>query len=105
MEERLLIHTNWNNGQSSQTITGLCAGTYNVTTTDSNSCSTINSAIIQEPNPLIINVWINGSNLVATSGFISYQWYNSSGIPITGDTTEVFNPTSSDGYYVVVTDY
>ena len=57
-----------------------------------------------QTNPLIINVWINGSSLVATSGFTSYQWYNSSGIPITGDTTEVFNPTSSDGYYVVVTD-
>ena len=95
---------NWNSGQSSQTITGLCAGMYNVTTTDSNSCSTINSAIINEPNPLIINIWINGSSLVATSGFVSYQWYSSGGILIPGETSEIFNPTSSDGYYVVVTD-
>jgi len=94
----------WTNGQSTQTATGLCAGFYNVTITDANNCLVINSDIINEPNPLLINVWIDGTSLVATNGFATYQWYNGGGILIPGATSEIFNPTSMGEYYVVVTD-
>ncbi|MDA0890275.1 MAG: T9SS type A sorting domain-containing protein, partial [Bacteroidetes bacterium] len=69
-----------------------------------NSCSAINSTIVNEPSPLLINVNINGASLVATSGFVTYQWYTASGTPIAGATSEIFNPSSMGGYYVVVTD-
>jgi hypothetical protein len=94
----------WNSGQTSQTATALCAGFYNVTITDANNCSIINSSIINEPNPILINVWINGTSLEATSSFSSYQWYTVNGTPITGATSPIFNPTSMGEYYVVVND-
>ncbi len=93
----------WDDGQTTQTATGLCAGFYNVTITDANNCSTINSAVVNEPSPILINILINGNSLIATSGFSSYQWYNANGTLIPGATSEIFNPTSMGEYYVVVT--
>ena len=94
----------WNNGQTTQTATNLCAGFYNVTITDNNNCSVINSAIINEPNPIFVNVWINGNSIEATSGFSSYQWYTSNGNIIAGATSNIFYPSSMGEYYVIVND-
>ena len=94
----------WTNGDSTQTATGLCAGFYNVTITDTNGCINTNSAIINEPNPLLINIWIDGNNLVATSGFSSYQWYDNNGTPISGDTNSIFTPVGTGAYYVSISD-
>jgi len=82
----------------------LCAGIYNVTITDGNNCINANVAIINEPNPLLINIWIDGSNVVATSEFSSYQWYNNNNIPISGATDSIFTPTGIGVYYVSVSD-
>lgn len=88
----------WTNGTNN-----LCAGFYNVTITDNNGCSAINSAIVNEPSPMPINIWIDGEKIIATSNFSSYQWYYANGDPIPGATTEIFEPTSVGEYYVVVT--
>ncbi len=45
----------WHNGQNTQTATGLCAGSYEVTITDGNSCTTTNSVTITEPTAISIN--------------------------------------------------
>ena len=84
--------------------TNLCAGIYNVTITDANGCLASNSAIIYEPNPLVINIWINVNTIEATSGFATYQWFDANGNPISGATSEIFSPSSMGEYYVVVTD-
>ena len=42
----------WSNGLTNYVITGLCAGSYNLTVTDSNNCVESSSVIITEPNPL-----------------------------------------------------
>ena len=89
----------WSNGNNN-----LCAGFYNVTITDSNNCIAINSAIINEPNPILVNIWIEGDSIVATSGFTSYQWYFSDGTQISGATSNIFEPSTIGEYYVVVTD-
>jgi len=89
----------WTNGASN-----LCAGFYNVIITDINGCIASNSAIVNEPNPLLINIWIDGSNIIATSGFISYQWYDNDNNPINGETDSIFIPLSMGVYYVTVTD-
>jgi len=94
----------WTNGDSTQTATDLCAGFYSITITDANGCLNTNSAIINEPNPLLINVWIDGNNVVATSGFSSYQWYDNNDTLISGDTNSIFTPAGAGAYYVSVSD-
>ena len=89
----------WANGASN-----LCAGFYNLVITDINGCVASNSAIVNEPNPLIINISIDGSNIIATSGFISYQWYDNNNNPINGATDSIFTPLEMGIYYVTVTD-
>ena len=82
----------------------LCAGFYNVTVTDSNGCLATNSTIINEPNPVIVNIWQNGNTIEATTGFVSYQWYDGVGNAINGATNDTFTPTVQGEYSVAVTD-
>ncbi len=82
----------------------LCSGNYNVTITDANGCLATNTAIVYEPFPLAINIWINGNTIEATSGFDSYQWYYANGTLIPGETSEIYEPLSVGEYYVVVAD-
>ena len=42
--------------------------------------------------------------LEATSGFVSYQWLDDQGMPITGETSNEFFPSSAGEYSVEVTD-
>ena len=90
---------NWPNGTSN-----LCAGFYNVITTDVNGCINSNSVVVNEPSPLIINVSIVGNTIVATSGFTSYQWYDNYNNQIIGATDSIFNPPGMASYYVSVSD-
>ena len=84
--------------------TSLCAGNYNVITTDANNCITVDNFIINEPFPLEINVWLNGVNLQATSGFSSYQWFFENGNAIQGANSEIFSPQTTGIYYVIASD-
>ena len=47
---------NWSNTQTTQKITGLAAGNYNVTITDKNSCSSVSTVTIVEPTAIKNNV-------------------------------------------------
>ena len=87
----------WDYGTSN-----LCAGLYNVIITDSNNCTSVNNAIVNEPDPLLINIYISDSTLVATSGYDSYQWYSADGNIINGATNETFTPNTVGEYYVIV---
>ena len=87
----------WDYGTSN-----LCAGLYNVIITDLNNCTSVNNAIVSEPDPLLINIYISDSTLVATSGYNSYQWYSADGNIVNGATNETFTPNTVGEYYVVV---
>ncbi len=87
----------WDYGTSN-----LCAGLYNVIITDLNNCTSVNNAIVSEPDPLLINIYISDSSLVATSGYNSYQWYSADGNIVNGATNETFTPNTVGEYYVVV---
>ncbi len=92
-------------GQTTQTITGLCPGSYSVTVTDAASSTATSVITITEPGPF--NATVNGNftinsgdmtQLTATGGG-SYLWS-------TGDTTGsiTVSPTSNTVYNVIVTD-
>lgn len=99
----------WSNGMTASAITGLSAGTYQLTTSDAYSCETVNSFIINEPTVLqsnnsAVNVSCNGGTngaiqLTASGGTApySYSWSN-------GSTSQNLNNVSAGNYSVNITD-
>ena len=90
--------------QLSQTASGLCSGSFNVTVTDNNGCVSTELITIIEPQPILVNIWQYDDMLEATSGFISYQWLDEQLNPIIGEISNEFYPTSPGEYSVEVTD-
>jgi gliding motility-associated-like protein len=80
--------------QNTQTATGLTAGTWYVTVTDANFCSSIDTIVVTQPAPpqdtlSITAVFCEGDSmgmLYAPAGFGQYQWYY--------DTTAVASATA-----------
>ncbi len=77
---------NWGGGITSQNRTGLSGGTYTVTVTDANSCSSVNAISVYQPNALtlttaVTNVACNGQNsgainltVTGGTGAYTYNW-------------------------------
>jgi len=102
----------WSNGQTTQTATGLCPGTYTVTVTDNNGCTRTNTISIIQPNPLLVNVvgtslaCFNDCDAVATatiSGGTPLYTIVWSGNP-TGQGTTTISGLCSGTYTINVTD-
>ncbi len=99
----------WNNGQATQTATGLAAGTYTLTVTDANGCSRTHTVTITQPNGMSItgsgiNILCNGqangsatASVTGGSGLYTYSWNN-------GQTTQAATGLGAGTYTVVVTD-
>lgn len=103
----------WNDSliQNTQLATGLCAGNYSVTVTDSNGCITNADVIVNEPSPLVVEASVIpaycggrciGSALsVASGGNGSYQYqWNDSLAQQTAEATGL----CTGNYSVTVTD-
>lgn len=101
----------WSTGATSQTITGLQAGTYSVTITDANSCQKlISNILVSQPtvltaNPTQTNVsCFNGANGTATvtptggAGGYTYLWAHS------GSTNASVTGLTAGTYSVKITD-
>ncbi len=100
----------WNNGQTTQTISGLAAGTYTVTTTDANLCTRLRSAsitIIAPPVATLDSVknvrcfgTLTGAVYVTVTGGAAprvYQWTN-------GAATQDITNVAAGAYTLTVTD-
>ena len=99
----------WSNGETSEDIQFLTAGTYTVTVTDANGCSETISQTITEPEPITVEDTIhNVSCYGGNDGYIdisvsggtppySYTWSN-------GDSTQDINNLIEGNYSVTVTD-
>ncbi len=100
----------WNNGQTSQTATGLAAGSYTVTVTDNNGCSTTAAYTITggvgptisgvNPTNVLCNGGTNGSATATGTGgtgTLTYSWSN-------GQATSNATGLTAGTYTVTVTD-
>ncbi len=100
---------NWSSGQTTSAITGLAAGTYNVTVTDVNGCLSTQSVIITQPVASLTitsgstNAACGSSNgtvsITATGGTPTYI-YNWS----TGQTTTTVTGLTAGTYTIITTD-
>lgn len=102
---------NWSNGSTSEDVSGLAAGTYSVTITDSNGCSIVNGSNTVNANGVpsislnnVTNVSCiglsNGAVNISVSGGqgpYTYSWNN-------GQTTEDLNALTTGTYSVTLTD-
>jgi gliding motility-associated-like protein len=98
----------WSNGRTTEDISGIAAGTYNVTVTDANGCTSSSSATITQPAvlssstlsitdatcsvPGAVNISVSGG----TAGY-TFIWSN-------GRTTEDITGISGGSYTVTITD-
>ncbi|MBI4646927.1 MAG: hypothetical protein HY738_10130, partial [Bacteroidia bacterium] len=100
----------WSNGDITEDISGLFAGTYTVTITDANNCTAIISATVTEPASVLsvstsqTNVNCNGGNdgsatATPSGGTLpySYSWTG-------GFTTQTINSLTAGTYSCTVTD-
>lgn len=99
----------WDNAETSEDLSNVFAGNYNVTVTDKNSCQTTNSTTLTEPATSISTSFVktdascgasNGSiNLTVSGGTpnYSYEWSN-------GTTLQDLTNIDADYYYVTVKD-
>jgi hypothetical protein len=99
----------WSNGGTTASITGLAAGTYTVTITDANGCSSANNATVGEPTAISLGIQstattcnsnCDGGLTVTISGGASpytYLWN-------TGATTQNISNLCAGTYDVTVTD-
>jgi gliding motility-associated-like protein len=105
----------WNNAQTSQTISNLGAGLYQVTITDNNGCTSTDTLSLTEPDSIVVlidSVVFNsgstiqchgdnsGSACVTVIGGTTPYFYNWS----TGDTVSCISGQSAGTVYLTVTD-
>ncbi len=99
----------WSSGSTSSTASNLTAGSYNVTITDANGCTTTTSVVVQQPLPITItyttteplcNGMTDGSATASASGGTlpySYSWSS-------GSSVAKANNLGAGTYTVIVTD-
>jgi gliding motility-associated-like protein len=99
----------WSNGNNSNSINNITAGTYTVTVTDANGCSKEYSKTIADITN--VHAQVLASNEICVGEFANlqcdilpaatYQWYYNNE-PLNGATTSTFTTPVGGTYYVIV---
>lgn len=100
----------WSNGADTQTVTGLSAGTYDVTITDVNGCTDELSVTIDEPDAIVVDITLdNGSTCEDTADGAATASASGGTAPYTfdwsnGDEGASVTGLAAGNYTVTVTD-
>ncbi len=95
----------WNNALTTPTITGLTAGTYTVTVTEQNGCTTTTQATITEPSAWTFSITPNGPTSFCQGGSVTLDaGLYSSYVWSTTEITETILVNAIGTYTVTVTD-
>lgn len=99
----------WNNGQSAPVATGLTAGTYTVTVTDGNGCSSVCTVVVVQPSSVSFQLTSTDASCGNSNGSASANNVNGGYAPYSylwsdGQTTSVANGLAAGTYTVTVTD-
>ncbi len=96
----------WQGGGTAQTKTVTSSGTYAVTVTDTNGCSSVSSTVVGEDTTspsadagVDQDICIGESATITASGGVSYAWSHSAG----NTATVIVSPTVTTTYTVTVT--
>lgn len=101
----------WVTGGTTDTETGLVAGTYTVTVTDNNGCTAVDSITLVEPADITVGAFTNVSliscddacdgaataNAAGGTGTLTYAWSS-------GSNTAAASNLCGGGHYVTITD-
>ncbi|MBN8697608.1 MAG: gliding motility-associated C-terminal domain-containing protein [Bacteroidetes bacterium] len=99
-------------GQTTQNVTGLCAGSYTVQVSDGNACTSTATIVITEPSQVLDNVTVTGANctfadgsitVAPTGGTLPYSFNWGPGNP-TGDGTATITNLLPGAYTLSITD-
>ena len=100
----------WNNGSTTEDLSGLSEGTYIVTVLDSNGCSTIDTVILTEPNYFSISTTVLSHNICPTDFDGAAYAITSGGVaPISlfwssGQSTDTITALTSGWYTITAID-
>ena len=106
----------WNNGATTEDITGLVAGSYDVLVTDNNACTATAAVVVDQPlaplalSSTVVDVNCFGDNsgsidLSVTGGTPGYEYdWSNGGFIVLSDTSEDLTNQFADDYTVIVTD-
>jgi gliding motility-associated-like protein len=105
----------WDNGETSEDLINVPAGTYTVTVFDNNSCSEETTVVVSENiepptgsangatlDCIQTEVTITGSGSSSSGGSVTYEWFDGSGTPISNSASVLVNQAGT--YTFVVTD-
>ena len=94
----------WSSGQSSQNLTGVGAGNYVLTVTDSEGCTLMDSIMVNEPAALTTPSVSQVGDSLMSSMAPFYQWNDDMGSAINGENDQYFAPSANGYYSVTITD-
>ena len=103
----------WESGAQTNNATKLSGGYQNITVTDTNNCSFIDSVLVQEPPKINIGIFAIGNTSFCAGGSVflnanptnypTYQW-KLNGVNISSATAPVINASLPGNYSVSATD-